>query len=54
MFDMDQPKVAVSCKITYTLPWRQGVQFSTDSSESKTEFAVITLCVRKNFDTEIC
>ena len=47
MLDMYQPNVTANCKITYTLFWRQGVQISTGSPETKTEFADFALSVRK-------
>jgi len=54
MFEMDETKYAANCKITYTLFWRQRVQFSTDSPETKTELADVTLSVRKNVETLLC
>ena len=54
MFDMYQPKVTVNCKITYILFWRQGVQISTDSPETKTKFADVALYVRKIVESVFC
>jgi len=39
---------------TYLLFWRQGVQTSTNSSETKTVFVDVALSVRKNVDAVLC
>jgi len=54
MFDVDQPKIAVNCKIAYILFWRQGVHISTDSPKAKTEFHDVALSVRKNVEAVLC
>jgi len=54
MFDVDQPKFDINCKMTYNLFWGQGVQNSTDSPETKTEFTVLALSVRENVEALLC
>ena len=39
---------------TYLLFWRQGVQTSTNSSETKTQFVDVALSVRKNVEAVLC
>ena len=54
MFDVDQPKFTVNCKMSYSLFWRQGVQISTDSPEPKAELTDVALSVRKNVEAVLC
>jgi len=54
MFDMDEQKFAINCKITYKLFFRQGAEFSTDSPETKTELADVVLSVRKYVEAVLC
>jgi len=54
MFDMDQPKITVNCKISYPLSWRQGVQNSTKNPETKREFVNVALSVRENIAAVLC
>ena len=41
MFDMDQPKFDINCKIPYKLFCSQGVQISTDSPETKRNYPML-------------
>jgi hypothetical protein len=53
-FNMDQLKVTVHRAITYPVFWKEGVQISTHSPDTKTEFVQFAVSGRENAQVLPC